>query len=181
MNQSALTPPVSANLSLLSQCAALLETFSPEIYSAKEPPVFPSSIGAHVRHVLDHYDSLLAGVSAGLIDYHSRERDADTEVHISRALERIRDIRDQMTDAKWSETDLSESLQLRVSAEDPPKTISSTLERELFFSLSHSIHHFALIAMTARRNGSDIPSDFGVAPSTLSYRKTLEEKSNSSS
>ena len=48
--------------------------------------------------------------------------------------------------------------------------IESTLECECHFVLSHTIHHMALIALLAQRDGDDVQEAFGVAGSTLRYR-----------
>jgi hypothetical protein len=47
----------------------------------------------------------------------------------------------------------------------------STVRRELQFLLSHTVHHYALIAMICHRHQRPVESDFGVAPSTLNYRR----------
>jgi hypothetical protein len=39
------------------------------------------------------------------------------------------------------------------------------------FSISHAIHHYALISMICRYLGITLPEGFGVAPSTIHYRK----------
>src|SRR5262245_51244700 len=49
----------------------------------------------------------------------------------------------------------------------------SSLKRELQFLLSHTTHHYALIALALRSRGFEPGSEFGVAPSTLRHwRKT---------
>ncbi len=45
----------------------------------------------------------------------------------------------------------------------------STVRRELQFLLSHTVHHFALIAVLLERFEIAVPDDFGIAPSTLKY------------
>jgi hypothetical protein len=45
----------------------------------------------------------------------------------------------------------------------------STVRRELQFLLSHTVHHFALIAVLLERFEIAVPDDFGIAPSTLRY------------
>jgi hypothetical protein len=45
----------------------------------------------------------------------------------------------------------------------------SSVSRELQVLSSHTIHHFALIAMTLRAHGVDLDPEFGMAPSTLRY------------
>ena len=63
---------------------------------------------------------------------------------------------------------------LMVRMEDAGPTpdcwMSSSLARELQMLSSHTIHHFALIAMTLRAHGVELDADFGVAPSTLRAR-----------
>ena len=39
------------------------------------------------------------------------------------------------------------------------------------FSISHAIHHYAVIAMICRLLGALLPEGFGIAPSTVQYRK----------
>jgi hypothetical protein len=41
----------------------------------------------------------------------------------------------------------------------------------LQFLLSHTVHHFALMALILRAQGADPGDDFGVAPSTLEHRR----------
>jgi hypothetical protein len=54
--------------------------------------------------------------------------------------------------------------------------MESSISRELQVLSSHTVHHFALIAITLRVHGVEIDSDFGMAPSTLRYlaSKTAE-------
>lgn len=49
----------------------------------------------------------------------------------------------------------------------------SSLKRELQFLLSHTIHHYSLIALALRLQGFEPGAAFGVAPSTLkNWRET---------
>ncbi len=52
---------------------------------------------------------------------------------------------------------------------------SSSLRRELHFLLSHTVHHYALIAMILARHGVEVEPDFGVAPSTLRHWARQEQ------
>jgi hypothetical protein len=51
---------------------------------------------------------------------------------------------------------------------------NSSLRRELQFLISHTIHHYALIATLCARDGFELPADFGVAPSTLWFRNSRD-------
>ena len=56
-------------------------------------------------------------------------------------------------------------------ADDAPSVpwSGSTVRRELDFLLSHTVHHYALIAMSLRLRGLPVPAELGVAPSTLEH------------
>jgi hypothetical protein len=43
----------------------------------------------------------------------------------------------------------------------------SSVTRELQALLSHTVHHYALIALMLQLNGFEVPEELGVAPSTL--------------
>ena len=49
--------------------------------------------------------------------------------------------------------------------------LMSSVGRELLTLSTHTIHHFALIAITLRAHGVAVDPDFGVAPSTLRHRQ----------
>ena len=49
----------------------------------------------------------------------------------------------------------------------------STVRRELIFLVSHTVHHYALIAVMLRHQAVGLPADFGVAPSTLRHQRRL--------
>ena len=52
--------------------------------------------------------------------------------------------------------------------------LTSSIGRELQILSSHTIHHFALIAMTLRAMGYHVDRDFGMAPSTLRFNAALK-------
>jgi hypothetical protein len=68
--------------------------------------------------------------------------------------------------------------QLQVRAEqassETPRWSDSSAGRELQFLISHTVHHYAVVAILLRLQGCDAAAenpDFGVAPSTLAHRK----------
>ena len=148
-------------------------------------PLAKSTVGAHVRHVLDACDSLLeapvwAGSTEscepGRINYDDRIRDASVERDPQRAGERVARTLTRLTDLRGR--DLERRLLVRADAPKdlPPQSgwRQSSLGRELSYVLSHTIHHYALIAMILRFRGIDPGASFGVAPSTLRYWEESE-------
>lgn len=170
IDSSVLSDLVLGNSNLLRQGRELVAGLSDEDYAEADPPVFTSSAGAHLRHVLDHYDSILEGARCGRVDYYERKRDPATETDRAVALARIGSTDKGLTALLGSERG---DLLLRVSAEDADATIPTTLARELHFALSHTVHHYALIALACRHRGRALPDDFGVASSTLAHRRKL--------
>ncbi|PWG63084.1 DinB family protein [Sediminicurvatus halobius] len=153
------------NVHLLGQLEQLLGTLPVAVYRSR-PARHGSTIGAQTRHVLDHYDRLLARDSDA-VDYASRERDGRTETDPERAATRVARIRQGLRDLRNE----NQALRIRDSAATPEEGLASSLARELAFLASHTVHHLALIALLAEWQGEPPPEHFGVAPSTLEHRQ----------
>jgi len=155
---------------VLEQGDRLLQGLDPELFVRSPEPLAESGIGAHLRHGLDFCLRLLEGVRDGTVDYDARERDPRIEQDPEHARAALREaIRGVETLANAEE---GRPLRVRSDAgagEEPWQR--STLGRELKFVLSHTIHHYALIAMCLRHFGLEPEPEFGVAPSTLRYWK----------
>ena len=106
----------------------------------------------------------MQGLETGLIDYDRRARDVRIERDRYYAQNRIAAT---MAAMQGLMPDLSATvLQAR---QDSPHWAVTSLERELQFLLSHTVHHYALIALLLRAQGIEPGKEFGVAPSTLEY------------
>ncbi|MBI2379473.1 MAG: DinB family protein [Gammaproteobacteria bacterium] len=158
---------IAANSELLNQAETLLVELSAREYRARPLAQHESSIGAHLRHVLDHYRALLSVVD-GHLDYDARRRECAVEFEPEAALADIGEIRRQLE--QLTEHSLTVSCEID-SAHQHSVCVTSTLSRELMFNASHATHHYALIALLARALGKTLPEGFGVAPATLSYRR----------
>ena len=156
------------NARLLEQGLEVLSTVAEDTYRKAEPAIADSTIGGHVRHVLDHYASFLAGPER--IDYDARAREQELETSPSAAAQRLRDVAARLRELAFAGPDAREvKVDTGLAAWS-----SSCVARELQFLASHTVHHFALIAVILRLNGDVVPEDFGVAPSTLRYRAGME-------
>jgi uncharacterized damage-inducible protein DinB len=162
---------VAGNLAFLRQGSELIRRLRDEDFADKEPHGTRGGVGAHFRHVFDHYDCFLAGVEAGRIDYDRRERDPALETERSRALEKIASL--QRGFEALAAEDASRTLRVLVDCGEPSERCvsTSTMARELQFLVSHTVHHYAVIAVILRSRGLEPGADFGVAPSTLKYER----------
>lgn len=153
------------NIKLLEQGLDLLEGLEPDQYARPEPPLSSSGIGGHVRHILDHYASLLQVDERGELDYDRRERDPSTETDPGVAARRLRSVIASLRDL-----DGTRPRKLQVKLDTGRESwAESSFDRELQFVASHTIHHYALIGFLLRLQGITASPEFGVAPSTLRY------------
>jgi len=159
-------------LAALDQGRRLLESIDEELYTRSPTPIATSTVGEHFRHVLDGLVCLLDGIETGSIDYDRRARDEAVETRPAVALAQVRGLAARVRGLEGNGS-------VRVRADVPEELGAdagwndSTVDREVLFGLSHTIHHFALIAMILRFLGGEPPEGFGVAPSTLRYWKEV--------
>lgn len=157
---------ITASCQILAQGRELLRQIDDELYTSLVPPLFEYGVGSHFRHCLDSYRCFFAGLTAGRIDYDRRERDELIARHRDCAIASLEGMITQLQ--RLSLSDHSVQLWAR---QDSPHWSSTSLERELQFLLSHTVHHYALIALMLRVQGFAPAAEFGIAPSTLEYWK----------
>lgn len=163
------------NVDALQQALDLLPFLTEAQYCERLPTCFNASIGGHIRHNVDHYLSFLAGFTIGVIDYEARVRDTRIETDRDYALNVLGSICDRLQTLPA----VNKSLRIRMENTDDGDVSAwgeSTARRELQFLMSHTIHHYALVAVSCRILGVEPHPDFGVAPSTLRYRDSLKTK-----
>jgi hypothetical protein len=167
---------IRANTGWLRQAIRLVAALNDTVYADSPAGLSPHKAGSHMRHILDFYDSFLAGVESGAIDYDARDRDRQTERDRLHAMARMHGIIGRLEAMRIHP--LGEALVVRMEdAEDGPGLnpwMRSSVTRELQTLSSHTIHHFALIALTLKAHGVAVDPDFGMAPATLRYAKRQE-------
>jgi uncharacterized damage-inducible protein DinB len=162
---------IADNVQVLRQGLELLGRLDDLRYVSLNPPLFSYGIGSHFRHCLDSFQCFLNGVMTGRIDYDERERDVLTDADRFRAMARI-----ELTIERLEALAFADARHHLQSRQDSLYWTDSSVRRELQFLLSHTIHHYALIALMLRLQGFEPPANFGVAPSTLDYWKREEQK-----
>ena len=167
---------LSALQEVLGQGLILLTTIDDVTYKAKVAVASDASVGAHFRHCLDHFSSLLGGIPLGTIDYDTRKRDPLLETDRRSAAEMTRSL--QIMAGKLAETCLSDPIRIRCKisyASDEVPLLHSRIDREVMFCISHAIHHYALIGMMCRLLQVPLPDGFGVAPSTVKHQREMAQ------
>lgn len=159
---------VNENIGILTQSEKLIADLTDELFVDNKIPPFQSGVGKHIRHVLDFYHAFIAAED-DKINYDHRNRSMAIETKRMHAVEAIRQIIHRL------ETIQDVDHRVLSNNDDgghrsPEHAFSmSSVGRELQFLASHTVHHFAIIAMILVQKGYTPPKDFGVAASTLTH------------
>ena len=164
------------NIDILKQGLDLLYSLPDDLYASINPPLFNYGVGAHFRHCLDSYNCFLAGIERGRIDYDLRERDASLERDRSVAMAKIGATIDRLQVLKTTDGEMPLIVKME-NARSSAQSLwaSSSLARELQFLMSHTVHHYAIVAVLLRFQGFDPGEEFGIAPSTLEHWRNASQ------
>lgn len=164
----------AGNLAYLRQALELVRRLGDDDYCGATPELPRRGVGAQFRHIFDHYDCFLRGLESGRIDYDQRERHPELESDRARAIEKLESLMHALL--ALPHADLRRGVQVALDCGEGPQRVwsTSTVSRELQFLVSHTVHHFAVIALLLRGHGREPGADFGVAPSTLKYEQSLQ-------
>lgn len=169
-------PLLADTRACLEQGIALLERITPEHYATAHPNCFNNSVGSHMRHNLDHFTCLLAGLPAGRVDYDARTRDKLVEIDPAHAAGRLAEVVNELS--LLDDETMRRSLYVKMdSGSDTTVELTwaqTTTRREMQFLLSHTIHHYALIAVMCHQLNLPLDPAFGVAPSTRHFQQKQE-------
>ncbi|MEO8372462.1 MAG: DinB family protein [Candidatus Solibacter sp.] len=167
---------IEMNIRWLGQAMGLLNRLNDAEYATCPSGMEPHRAGGHLRHIIEFYQAFLDGLDSSHIDYDARRRDP--------AIERSRTAANAAIQAILRGLHAAGPLRseriIWVKMEDCPAVVTrpfmeSSVSRELQLLSSHTIHHFALIAMTLRLHGVQLDPEFGMAPSTLRYLAARRE------
>ena len=154
---------------LLMQIEDIIIQLADDQFCAPIPLLGGSSIGEHVRHILEFYVELINGYESGLVNYDQRTRDHQLQTIRSAAVFKINQIGSQLG---------LEDKALLISANDEQANdhVISTYARELMYNLDHTVHHMALIRVAICLTSSiTLAPNFGVAAATINYRKACAQ------
>ncbi len=149
----------------LSENIELLRQLTNEEFMQKNPELSNATIGEHMRHIIELFGCLLENYDYGLINYDDRKRDLLLQTDKNEAIAIIEKYLLELDKP-------NKPLSLTHNCFSPIELLHTNYFRELIYNLEHSIHHQALIKVALHSLPHiKIPSTFGVAPSTLEYRK----------
>ncbi len=154
------------------QLSASIGQLTDAEYTQPSPTLFNATIGQHVRHIIELFIELEKGYESGVVNYEKRKRDYQIETDKTFAAAQLQKI--------YNSVDKPDK-QLLLEAgydehSDELLTIQSNYYREVVYNLEHTVHHMALIRVgIANVSAIKLPEGFGVASSTIKYRKACAQ------
>jgi len=149
----------------LKRGISLLTSISDKQYSDTSVAPYNSSIGCHIRHVLDIFSCVFKGLEHNFVDFSVRERNKCAEQQTSVGIEYFETIIHQLKTIKKEDfnTRIKVSDDMGLGNEVANYTIGSVLMQ----AQSHTIHHYASIGYLIYQLGIELPDvDFGFNPTT---------------
>jgi hypothetical protein len=160
-------------INILQQVANLVKQIDDNHYSEQLDLLSKNTIAKHVRHILELYVQLIAGLPQNEINYEKRERNLLLEHNRNYTINFINDLK---TSILSLETNL-ETVQLRTLIQNDELLVKTSLERELVYNLEHTIHHMAIMQIACNHCFKYIvlEKNFGVAYATVQYNNTCAQ------
>jgi len=155
---------ISAPEQILFRIEYFLEILDDDTYTCAADN--SSSIGQHVRHILDFFDCFEKGLGANSVCYDKRKRDSEIENSCNFAKSKVLKIKQYLKDlSKQSDREL-ELLQIS-GVEGKELILKTSISRELMYLSDHSLHHLAICKLIAK--------DLGIDTKTLETRSFATE------
>lgn len=155
---------------ILEQLEKSVAGLSNEQYTVKIETLLGASIGEHVRHVIELFVCLQEGYASGVVNYENRKRDIAIQTSRVVAIGLMKSINHSL----FSDNKV---ILLQVGYSENSNellTIPTNYYREIAYNIEHAIHHMALIRIGINLvSDNKVPDGYGIAPSTLKYRKSM--------
>ena len=150
------------------QLSEALNQLTNEEYMQPSRILLSATIGQHVRHIIELFQCLEKGYDEGIVNYEKRKRDYQIETNKELAATLLKAVYQNVErpnkEIVLEAADYCDTMEVA--------SIPSNYYRELAYNLEHTIHHMALIRVGVNEVSSiELPDEFGVAYSTIKYRK----------
>ncbi|MEO8590280.1 MAG: DinB family protein [Flavobacteriales bacterium] len=160
---------IAYNTTVLRKIDGILHQLTNEELSRPFALLFGSSIGQHMRHILEFYECLLVNMEDPIFSYDRRQRNPliGSEVVAARACA-VRSI----SLLKEITGDRTLRMESELPAPSPWSVQETTLKRELAYLADHGVHHLAMIRIALGQHLPHVavPEDLGVAASTRNHQ-----------
>ncbi len=154
---------IQSTLNTLRKSKFLLESLQDEALCDSSIAPYHSSIGTHIRHILDFYDCIF-NLDSNIIDLTARSRNKDVESRCCSAENYLNSIVEKLKSVDFNMNDIVDVIDdLGLGKTKIKYTLGAVFSQ----ANSHTIHHYAIINYILQ--GLNIPfedSEFGYNPTT---------------
>ncbi|WP_293264982.1 DinB family protein [Neptunomonas sp.] len=163
---------IDSSIEIFDQLNDFIESINDSVYQDNSSNLFESSIGQHLRHILDIYHALIRNMEDDVVDYDIRLRGSLVETNRHSALCTLNDIRAWLVALSPETINRHVKIKTEIAiSEQHSSLLETSFGRELFFASNHTIHHLALMVTIAKVQGYSIGNHYGVAPATATYNR----------
>jgi hypothetical protein len=143
----------------------LLQCISDKEYSDTSIAPYHSSIGGHMRHILDVFDCVFDGLESNDVNLINRKRNKLAENYTKHGIEYFAMIIEKLK--KFELEDFNKTVKVTDDLGLGVITVNYTLGGLLIQAHSHAIHHFSSVGYVISQLGIQLPDeDFGFNPTT---------------
>ncbi|OEJ98788.1 hypothetical protein A8C32_06215 [Flavivirga aquatica] len=162
---------IKSTLKTLQKSQSLLNNITDDQLCNATVPPYCSSIGSHIRHILDFYECIFNMNSENQVDLTARSRNTDVESKCGCANEYLSSIIERLNSLDFDmNKPISVIDDLGLGKVEIPYTYGALLAQ----ANSHTIHHYAIINYIFERLGILLnDSDFGYNPTTPKQKAPL--------
>jgi uncharacterized damage-inducible protein DinB len=154
----------------LTKINVVLNSLTDTQYADKSVAPFYSSIGGHVRHILDFYSAILSGFDQKHINLVDRKRDEMLEKFSNIAIDHVCNI---CSGLEKLPEDYGLNLMVIDDLGGGIESVPYTLGGILSHANSHAIHHYAIISYILER------LDIAIEDTTFGYNPSSPRVSSS--
>lgn len=155
---------------LLIQCVDCTKSLDQATFTCQSEVY--SSVGTHMRHILDRARCLADGWALGEINYDNRQRLSLLESLMDASADAFMILADDISQFAGKEMEQPLQVKETICDDGTLMTSTSTLGRELLAIFNHTTHHLAIVKLILHYQGvTSLDDNFGKAPSTCCYEK----------
>ena len=155
---------IKSTLKTLNKTNHIISLLNDELLCNSSIPPYMSSIGSHIRHILDFYDCIINRTSESHVDLTLRKRNVLVETKCTEALKYYKGITDKLNNVNYN---FDEDIYVIEDLGNGKIKIKYTIGALFAQANSHTIHHYAIINYIM--NGLEVDfkdASFGYNPTT---------------
>jgi len=133
---------IKSTLKTLNKTNHIISLLNNELLCNSSIPPYMSSIGSHIRHILDFYDCIINRTSESHVDLTLRKRNVLVETKCTEALKYYKGITDKLNNVNYN---FDEDIYVIDDLGNGKIKIKYTIGALFAQANSHTIHHYAII------------------------------------